>query len=100
MGEPRIEIVTELPSGIGRSIAERERLTEQIERRADDIRAAIRAATEIVADAAPAPNGPFQLSTIEVTFGITLTAEAGVIVSKASAEASLEVTISIERESA
>jgi hypothetical protein len=34
---------------------------------------------------------------MEVTFGITLAAEAGVILSKASAEASFEVTLTVER---
>lgn len=34
---------------------------------------------------------------MEVTFGLTLAAEAGVILSKASAEASFEVTLSVER---
>ena len=43
-------------------------------------------------------NAPgWHVSSIQATFGLTLTAEAGVIVSKASAEASFEVTITVER---
>lgn len=41
--------------------------------------------------------GGWSVRSAEVTFGLTLAAEAGVILSKASAEASFEVTLTVER---
>ncbi len=39
----------------------------------------------------------WHVSQLEATFGLTLTTEAGVILGKAGAEASFEVTITVER---
>ncbi|GLW93211.1 CU044_2847 family protein [Actinokineospora globicatena] len=55
---------------------------------ADVVRASM-AATE-VADG-------WRVTSVAATFGITLSAEAGVVITKASAEASFEVTMTIER---
>lgn len=96
MSEPLIEIVT-LDAPGRRTIGPRDRLTERLQDRRQDIESAIRQAASIAAASADATPGPFSLKTIEIAFGITLTAEAGVIVSKAAAEASLEVTLTIER---
>ncbi|MDQ0946134.1 hypothetical protein QFZ24_000057 [Streptomyces phaeochromogenes] len=41
----------------------------------------------------------WRVASMDVTFGLTLAAEAGVILSKASAEASFEVTLTVERAS-
>ncbi|MFD3839808.1 CU044_2847 family protein [Streptomyces sp. NPDC058642] len=63
------------------------------------MREAIQQATVLAQDSlaqVPERHG-WAVSSVQVTFGLTLAAEAGVILSKASAEASLEVTLTVER---
>jgi hypothetical protein len=65
----------------------------------DDIRGAIEAGSQTVAksiEALPSPEG-WRLRELSASFGITLTAEAGVIVSKASAGATFEVSVKFTR---
>jgi hypothetical protein len=95
----RVETV-ELDRSAGtRQIGPRQRTTALLRDRRHDIEAAVTEATTILQDSAvKVENAPgWRVSGIEATFGLTLAAEAGVIVSKASAEASFEVTITIER---
>jgi hypothetical protein len=67
--------------------------------RQDDIRGAIEAGSQTVAnsiESLPSPPG-WRLSEVSAKFGITLTAEAGVIVSRASAGATFEVPVKFTR---
>lgn len=91
--------VDELDSTGRRQIASRERTTALLEDRREEIQTAISQAVVIVqAPLAQQPeaNG-WKVSSVTATFGITLSAEAGVILTRASAEASFEVTLTIER---
>jgi hypothetical protein len=75
-------------------------VTDQLERRLDDIRGAIAAGAKAVAGSLgslPAAKG-WRLGEVEASFAITLTAEAGVILSKASAGATFEVKVLYTRE--
>jgi hypothetical protein len=83
----------------GREIAFGANLAEQLGDRLDDIRRAIRSGTKAVADSVgdlPDARG-WRLGEVSASFGVTLTAEAGVILSKASAGATFEVTVKYER---
>jgi hypothetical protein len=64
-----------------------------------DIQAAITAGTTMVADSLtglPERHG-WELTEVAATFGITLTADAGVILTRASAGATFDVTVKFER---
>jgi hypothetical protein len=74
-------------------------LAEQLQGRLDDIRAAIVAGSGTVANSLvslPSAEG-WVLDEVSAAFGITLTAEAGVILSKASAAATFDVTVKFSR---
>ncbi|CAM5731764.1 CU044_2847 family protein [Streptomyces microflavus] len=82
-----------------RQISSGAALPEALASRLDDIRAAMRVGGQSVlagADALP-PDEKWRLSELSATFGITLTAEAGVIVSKATAGCTFEVTLTFQR---
>jgi NTP-dependent ternary system trypsin peptidase co-occuring protein len=102
MGEPsvRVEVIPIDPGGY-RQIAPDRLATELLRSRADDIKAAIQEATAIICGGidGATPKEGWQLTGLEATFGLTLTAESGVIVAKASAEASFEVKLILERKS-
>ncbi|MFG3258766.1 CU044_2847 family protein [Streptomyces sp. NPDC048172] len=95
----RVETV-DLDSRGARQIGARPRASAALSERSEDVRAAIVQASEIaqrsVAEV-PRRDG-WSVSTMEITFGLTLAAEAGVILSKASAEASFEITLTVERD--
>lgn len=94
----RIETV-ELDSAGSRQISARRRSTELLERRRTEIEAAIREAAEIVRkslDSAP-DAAQWRTTSVEASFGVTLAAETGVVLTKASAEASFMVKITVER---
>jgi hypothetical protein len=94
----RVETV-ELDAAGTRQISSRQRTTALLRDRRGDIEAAVGEACEIVQDSVAkveARHG-WRVGSLEAKFGLTLGAEAGVIVSKASAEASFEVTVTIER---
>ncbi|GHH29879.1 CU044_2847 family protein [Streptomyces lanatus] len=94
----RVETV-ELNGHGGRQISSRVRQAANLSDRSEELQAAIVQASAIAQDSlaqVPQRNG-WSVKTMEVTFGITLAAEAGVILSKASAEASFEVTLTVER---
>ncbi|MGW2287607.1 CU044_2847 family protein [Streptomyces phaeochromogenes] len=94
----RIETV-ELDSHGARQIGSRSRLSAPLSDRSDEVQEAIVEACAIAQDSlARVPErGGWAVRSMEVVFGLTLTAEAGVILSKASAEASFEVTLTVER---
>jgi Trypsin-co-occurring domain 1 len=100
MSEARvwIETVQLDPSG-SRQIGTKNRTAALLRDRRDDIEAAVREASTIVQESVSKSEDTqgWQVSRLEARFGLTLTAEAGVIVSRASAEASFEVTITVER---
>lgn len=91
--------VIDVDAAAGREITFRRNLAEGLGSRLDDIRDAIVAGSESVAESLkslPSPEG-WRLREVEASFGITLTAEAGAIVSKASAGATLEVSVKFTR---
>ena len=94
----RIELVR-LDNRGNRQISERTRLTTQLMERGPDIQEAIRQASDIAQESLQSlpERAGWGVSAREITFGLTLTVEAGIIVSKASGEASFEVTLSIDR---
>jgi dihydroxyacetone kinase len=82
-----------------RQIAARARATSSLDERATEIEEAIVQASSIAQQSlaqVPERDG-WKVTSLNVTFGLTLAAEAGVILSKASAEASFEVTLTVER---
>ncbi|MFE0256162.1 CU044_2847 family protein [Streptomyces sp. NPDC059010] len=99
-GTPVVRVETvELNGHGGRQISSRVRQAVNLSDRSDELQAAIVQASAIARDSlaqVPERNG-WSVKTMEVTFGITLAAEAGVILSKASAEASFGVTLTVER---
>ncbi|MBF9131965.1 hypothetical protein I0C86_23800 [Plantactinospora sp. S1510] len=72
---------------------------ERLRERIDDVRAAIVSAANGVAESlSAAPSAPgWEMNEVTATFGVSLVAESGVIVSKASASASLEVSVTFTR---
>jgi hypothetical protein len=82
-----------------RQIGPKSRTTALLKDRHDDIEAAVAEASAVLQASAAklGDDSPWRIRTMEAKFGLTLTAEAGVILSKVSAEASFEVTITIER---
>ncbi|MEU9336047.1 CU044_2847 family protein [Streptomyces sp. NPDC048290] len=98
MAEVRVETVA-LDSSGSRQIASRTRSSAALGDRAPELEEAIVQASDIAQQSlarVPGRDG-WQVSSMAVTFGLTLGAEAGVILSKASAEASFEVTLTVER---
>lgn len=94
----RVETV-ELDSTGSRQIASRRRTTALLQDRRDEVEAAVQEACDIIQRSVSKVNTKegWGVKTIEARFGLTLAAEAGVILSKASAEASFEVTVTVER---
>jgi hypothetical protein len=97
----RIETV-EVDDDGSRQISPRRHVSELLQQRRADIHAAIAEAVSLVEESVPSgPSTPddngWRVSRIQASFGITLAAEAGVIISKASSEASLLVTVTITR---
>jgi hypothetical protein len=72
------------------------RVAEDLHNRLDDIEHALRSSVGSIAKTLPDLTSPagWHISEISAAFGITLAAEAGVIVSKASGEATFEVSVS------
>lgn len=82
-----------------RQIGSRARSSDPLSERAPEVQEAILQASAIAQQSlarVPQRDG-WSISSAEVVFGLTLGAEAGVILSKASAEASFEITLTVER---
>jgi hypothetical protein len=94
----RIETVELDPSG-SRQIKPRGHTTALLRDRAGDIESAVQEASAIVQSsvAKVQDKDGWRMKSVEVKFGLVLAAEAGVVLSRASAEASFEVTLTIER---
>ena len=88
-----VDVAADREITFGRSLA------EGLGDRQDDIRGAIEAGSQTVAKSLKSLASPegWQLGEVSASFGITLTAEAGVIVSKASAGATFEVSVKFTR---
>ena len=86
----------------GREITYASTLAEQVRDRIDDIRDAIVTGARAVASSLPelAPPSDWSLEEVEASFGLTLTAEAGVILSKASASAAFDVKVKFRHQPA
>jgi hypothetical protein len=94
----RVETV-ELDGHGARQIGPRARRSTPLAERSEELQEAIVQASAIAQDSlarVPERHG-WSVASVEVVFGLTLAAEAGVILSKASAEASFEVTLTVER---
>ncbi|MEV7790027.1 CU044_2847 family protein [Streptomyces sp. NPDC088106] len=98
MADVRVETVAVDAAG-SRQIASRSRSSSALGDRAAELEEAIVQASAIAQQSLSQVQrrDGWQVATMEVTFGLTLAAEAGVILSKASAEASFEVTLTVER---
>jgi hypothetical protein len=99
MAEPqvRVEVVQVGPGG-RRQIATDERLSELLRDRAGDFRAAIREVAELTNGVLDQDErAATRITRLEAKFGLTLTAETGVLIAKAGAGASFEMTMTIER---
>jgi hypothetical protein len=83
----------------GREIGWGSSVAEQLEGRIDDIRRAIHSgATAVAGSLVSLPDAAqWEIGEVSASFGITLTAEAGVLLSKASAGATFEVAITYRR---
>ena len=88
-----------VPVEAGREIGWGSNLVQQLEERRESIREAIVAGSSTIAEslAQLSPPTSWEIKEVGASFGITLTAEAGVILSKASAEATFEVTVTFAR---
>jgi Trypsin-co-occurring domain 1 len=77
-----------------------ESTAEQLRDRLEDIRSGIFEGAKAIAESLeglPGAKG-WQLGEVSAKFGVTLTAEAGVILSRASAGATFEVTVLFKRD--
>jgi hypothetical protein len=84
----------------GREIGWGTNVAERLDSRLDDIRRAIASGATAVAESLgtlPGATG-WQLDNVTASFGITLTAEAGALLSKASAGATFDVTVTYKHE--
>lgn len=88
-----VDVVADREITFGRSLA------EGLSERQDDIQGAIGAGSQVVAKSLKLLDSPdgWRLDEVSASFGITLTAGAGVIVSKASAGATIEVSVKFTR---
>lgn len=98
MADVRIETVAVDATG-SRQISSRTRTSSALGDRAAELEEAIVQASVIAQQSLSRVQrrDGWQVASMEVAFGLTLAAEAGVILSKASAEASFEVTLTVER---
>lgn len=92
-------LVQVVPVDEDREIAFGSNIAERLGERAEDIRRAIAVGARTVADSLPGLPGSegWRLGEVSASFGVTLTAESGVILSKASAGATFEVTVTYQR---
>lgn len=101
MPESKVLVETlQIESSGTRQIGPKTRGVTLLQDRRQDIEAAVREASEIIQDsvAKVETKAGWHVKSLEAKFGLTLGVEAGVILSRASAEASFEVTITVEYE--
>ena len=92
-------LVQVVPVEDGREISWGSNKVQNLADRLADIKAAIASGAAAVADSLGAlPRTPgWQVSEVSGSFGLSLAAEAGVILTKASAQTTFEVTVTFER---
>ena len=93
-------LVQVVPVDEGREIGWGESTAEQLRNRLEDIRLAVKEGAKAIADSLeglPSAKG-WQLGEVSAKFGVTLTAQAGVILSNVSAGATFEVTVLFKRD--
>ena len=93
-------LVQVVPVDEGREIGWGESTAEQLRNRLEDVQLAIKEGAKAVAESLkglPSAEG-WQLGEVSAKFGVTLTAQAGVILSSASAGATFEVTVLFKRD--
>jgi hypothetical protein len=97
-GEVRIEIFPVDGHG-SRQIGARERVTELLADRRSDIQNAIAQAADAIHTSAAAlrKHDGWQVETLQAKFAVKLAAQAGVVLSTASTEASFEITVTVVR---
>ena len=96
----RVEIV-ELSHRDGRQISDVGRVTASLRERRKDIEAAIAEAADLLRSAMIITReSGWDVSDLKARFGITLTAEASIIVGRASSEAAFDIEIAINRNQA
>lgn len=90
-----------VPVDAGREISWGSNRVQNLADRLEDVKAAIAAGARAVADSLPGLPMASGWAVDEVTgsFGLSLTAEAGVILTKASVETTFEVTVTFKRSS-
>ncbi len=96
----KMVLVQVVPVDEGREIGWGESTDEQLRNRLEDIRLAVKEGAKAVADSLeglPGAKG-WRLGEVSAKFGVTLTAQAGVILSSASAGATFEVTVLFKRD--
>ena len=96
----KMVLVQVVPIDEGREIGWGANVAEQLQNRLEDIRLAIAEGAKAVADSLeglPGAKG-WQLGEVSAKFGVTLTAQVGVILSNASAGATFEVTVLFKRD--
>ena len=96
----KMVLVQVVPVDEGREIGWGESTAEQLRNRLEDIRLAVKEGAKAVADSLeglPGAKG-WQLGEVSAKFGVTLTAQAGVILSSASAGATFEMTVLFKRD--
>lgn len=88
-----VDVAADREITFGRNVA------EGLAERRDDIRDGVKAGAAALAESLESLTSPdgWRLGEVSASFGITLTAEAGVIVSKASAGATFEVSVKFTR---
>jgi hypothetical protein len=91
--------VIDVDMAAGREISFGRNLAEGLAEREDDIQGAIKAGSGAIAKSLKSLDSPegWRLAEVSASFGITLTAEAGVVVSKASAGMTFEVNVKFSR---
>lgn len=88
-------LIQVVPVDQGREISWGDNVAEQLGNRLGDVRRAIVVGSKTVADSLPGlpSTQGWRLEEVSASFGVTLKAEAGAILSKASGEATFEVTV-------
>ena len=100
VGDTHHEVLIQVVAEQGREIGWGRNRAERLEDRAEDIRAGVTSAARMVTDSIttlPQPEA-WSLGEVTASFGITLTAEAGVLISKVAAGATFEVTLTFKRD--
>lgn len=94
-----VVLVQVVNAASGREISWGGNAVERLRDRIGDIQAAVMAGARAIStdlDSLPAQQ-TWQVRELSATFAITLSAEAGVVLSRAAAESTFEVTVTFER---